>query len=539
MDSFTDVIADWGATEFATVSAALGMGALLGRSAFRSLFGPADFYKAAPAGELEKVARSWRVLTKKQNPPMSDIPELVKEIRQSYDTGISRPICKRLEQLRALKKMFVENESRIIDALKADLGRPTFEGMLYDYLMPVKEVEHMIAHLKEYTAPEPQPFNIMSFPSKQYTLKQPYGVSLIIGTWNYPILLTMVPLIGAIAAGNCVVMKPCVVSKTCALLVQELIPKYMDPRVVTVLGADYDRDSACTQALLQERFDIIFFTGSPSVGRVIMEGAAKHLTPCILELGGKNPVFVDKDADINLAAKRTVWGAMLNAGQQCIRPDFVLCHKDVMDKFNAAAAKWVKEFYGENPKDGGNIGRVVGDKQMLRLIDVLANHGGKVICGGGYVKEERYIAPTVLCVSRDSPAMAEETFGPILLVTPVDSMDEAIQYVNARPKPLSLYIFSSSTDTQNKIVYNTSSGGVTVNATLFHAGHPSLPFGGVGASGMGNYHGQATFDTFAHRKPVLIKPKWHDLGLLSDPMFLYPPWNSFKVSALKSLMRFV
>jgi len=316
----------------------------------------------------------------------------------------------------------------------------------------------------------------------------------------------------------------------------------MDPAIISVVGTAMTGDRDTTAALLKHRFDHVFFTGSPSVGKVIMEGAARNLTPVTLELGGKNPVFVDKDADLNLAAKRCIWGRNMNAGQQCISPDYVLCHKAVVDEFGKKCAHWVKELYAPNnssPKDNGNLGRIVGDKQMKRLSDLLRDHKGEILYGGKSDIKERYIEPSVIKVSLDSPAMEEETFGPILWIVEVNSMDEAIQYVNSRDKPLSMYIFAKDTHTQEKIIYNTSAGGVTVNATLFHVAHPDLPFGGIGASGTGRYHGKETFNTFTHEKPVLRKNSIPDGGLLSDPMFIYPPWNDTKIKILRLLAKII
>jgi aldehyde dehydrogenase (NAD+) len=353
-------------------------------------------------------------------------------------------------------------------------------------------------------------------------------------------MLTMVPLVGAIAAGNCVVLKPSNISPHSARLLGKLLPRYVDPRVLAVVGPSCEGDRTMTSALLKHKWDYVFFTGSPSIGKIVMQEAAKFLTPVTLELGGKNPVIVCEDADLDLAAKRCVWGRMMNAGQQCISPDYVLCEKAAVDKFLERSKYWVKELYGQNPKENGNFGRIVGQRQMERLIGLMDTHGGEVICGGKYEKDCCYIEPSVMKLDFNSSLMKEETFGPILIVVPVDSYKDAIKYINSKPKPLSLYLFTSNTETQEKIIYNTSSGGITVNATLFHVAHPGMPFGGVGDSGCGAYHGRFTFETFSHRKPVLKKCVWKfDGGLLSDPFFVYPPWNENKEKIVKFLMKFV
>jgi aldehyde dehydrogenase (NAD+) len=484
---------------------------------------------------------NWKVLTKKEEPLLEDIPQLHKELRESFSSGFSLPIEFRLKQLKAIKKMFEENENELKEALKKDLGRPSFEATYYDILLPLGELDNLIHNLHNYTKPESTSFSLLTFPSVNKIYKEPYGLVLVLGTWNYPIMLTMVPVVGAIAAGNCVVLKPSNISPNSARLLGKLLPRYVDSRVLSVVGPSCEGDRTMTGALLKLKWDYIFFTGSPSIGKIVMQEAANFLTPVTLELGGKNPVIVCNDADIDLAAKRCVWGRMMNAGQQCIAPDFVLIEKNVVDKFLERSKHWVKELYGENPKENGNFGRIVGQKQMERIIGLLKTHGGEVVCGGSYQKDCCYIEPTVVKVdSYSSSIMQEETFGPILIVKPIDSVSEAISFINSKPKPLSMYIFSSNVETQEKIIYNTSAGGVTVNATLFHVAHPGMPFGGIGESGTGTYHGKHTFDTFSHRKPVLKKSVWKfDGGLLSDPFFVYPPWNETKEKIVKLLMKFV
>jgi len=470
------------------------------------------------------------------NLALEDIPTLHEEMQLSFQSGVSLPYKKRLEQLKQMKKMISENEEAICNALKEDLNRPRFESVIYDSLIPLGEITEAIKHLKSWMAPEKKGFNLLAFPSSQWLQKEPVGTVLVIGSWNYPFMLSFVPVMGAIAAGNTVVLKPCNVSSACARLQAELVEKYMDPRIVSVVGPAIKGDRHTTAALLQHKFDTIFFTGSPDVGKVVARGAAEHLTPCILELGGKNPVFVDKSANVSLAAKRTIWGRNMNAGQQCISPDFVMVHKDVIDDFCKACKSWLNEFYAnKDPKESKDFGRIVGDSQVQRIKKMLKGHRGKVIAGGEVDEETRYIAPTVVKVSLKSPALEDETFGPILWVVPVDDMEEAIRYQQTKPKPLTMYIFSSNESVTQRIVQNTSAGGVTVNGCLFHCGHPELPFGGVGNSGMGGYHGQASFDCFTHKKPVMDKKVWKDGGLLSDPFVLYAPWNDFKLAALRNL----
>jgi len=478
------------------------------------------------------LTKSFKVIDKKEY-DLNDIPALVSDMRNCYNSGYTRPIAKRLEQLNQLRKMIAENEDRIIQSVQKDMRKPTIEAMIYEVSLVQVEVEHAIHNLEKWTAPKPVGFNIFSMPSNQYLQPEPYGLALIIGTWNFPFQLELSPAIAAIAAGNAVIIKPCTTSGNAARTATELLRKYMDPKCVQVVGASFKGDRECTAKLLEEHFDVIFFTGSPAVGRVILEGAAKHLTPCVLELGGKNPVYVDKDVDIDLAAKRIVWGRMINCGQQCIAPDFVLCHHDSLEKFAKRCAHYCKELYTEQYQD--NMAAIVGDKQMSRIIKLLETHGGKLIAGGKYNKATRFIEPTVIQCQENSSLMGEEIFGPILALVEVPNVKTAIRMINDRPKPLALYIFSTNEQVIQTVINNTSSGGVTVNATLYHVGHPGLPFGGVGNSGMGRYHGKYGFEAFSHEKPVLFKHKWFDFGLLSDPFFVYPPWNNVKKRLFRSL----
>ncbi|KNC56056.1 aldehyde dehydrogenase [Thecamonas trahens ATCC 50062] len=461
---------------------------------------------------------------------LEHVDGLVEEMRAVFLTGLTRPLTKRREQLRALRQLVVENEAEMLGALAADLGRPKFEGLFYDVLGVVHEIDHLLGHLDEYAAAECKGINLLSFPASSYIVKEPFGTALVIGTWNFPFQLALVPMAGAIAAGNNVVLKPCNVAPATAALLERLLATYMDPRVVSVIGPAMKGDRTTTAALLEHKWDKIFFTGSPTVGKVVARAAAEHLTPVTLELGGKNPVFVDASADIALAAKRTVWGRGMNAGQQCISPDYVLAHESVARAMAEVMGQWMGQFYASE----ADVGRIVGDSQMRRIVNMLEESGGEVIHGGHYDLKSRYFEPTVVMVPMDSPALDDETFGPILWVVSVPSMDAAIHHVNSRPKPLSLYVFANDQDVAQRIVTNTSAGGCTINATLFHCTHPELPFGGVGESGSGAYHGKATFDTFTHEKPVLRKM----FGFF-DPFFLYPPWTDFKVTVLRFLAKLV
>ena len=482
---------------------------------------------------VREMRHEPRVMGVVPEPTLDDIPDLVADLKEAYATGMTRPLSARKAALTGLRNMVTENEAAFVAALHADLGRPEFEALYYDVLLPLSEIDHLLAHVDEWAAPHRVGPSIVTFPSSDLVYKEPYGTVLVIGTWNYPFMLSLVPAAAAIAAGNNVLLKPCNVSSACANLMAQLIPQYVDPAFLSVVGTAMKGDRSTTAELLTHRFDYIFFTGSPSVGRVIMRGAAEFLTPVTLELGGKNPVFVDASADIVKAAKSLVWSRNFNAGQQCISPDTVFVHHDVIDQFEDACKQWIATFY----TDDSQYGRIVGDKQMDRIAHMLQDSGGRIIEGGIIDRDERHFSPTVVRIGLDSSAMQDETFGPILWITPVPSMDAAIDFVNTMPKPLAMYIFAQDQDVAQQIVANTSAGGVTINGTLFHVGHPNLPFGGVGDSGMGAYHGKASFDLFTHQKPVLRKLWLPDFGALSDPFFLYPPFSSLKISLLRLIAK--
>jgi aldehyde dehydrogenase (NAD+) len=362
-------------------------------------------------------------------------------------------------------------------------------------------------------------------PAKSRIYKDPLGVVLVIAPWNYPFQLAMAPVVGAIAAGNAVVLKPSEVAPATSRLMAELLPRYTDSQAVKVVEGAV----AETTRLLEERFDHIFYTGNGTVGRVVMAAAAKHLTPVTLELGGKSPTIIDDDVDLELAIRRIVWGKFYNAGQTCVAPDYILCHERVRPRALELLKRTIEEFYGTDPKKSADYGRIVNERHHARLMTLMDS--GRVVVGGDADASDRYIAPTVLAdVSPDSPVMADEIFGPILPVLSVQDVDEAIRFVNARPKPLALYVFTKREQTRDAVLERTSSGGASVNHVWLHLANHDLPFGGVGPSGMGAYHGKATFDTFVHKKSVLEKTT------AMDPPVLYPPYTAQKRKILKRLL---
>ena len=352
------------------------------------------------------------------------------------------------------------------------------------------------------------------------------GVVLIISPWNYPINLTLIPLIGALASGNCVVIKPSEIAPATSRLLRTELSKYIDNDSLAIIEGGV----AETNALLSEKFDHIFYTGNGNVGRIVMTAAAKNLTPVTLELGGKSPCIVDQYTNLDVAARRIVWGKFSNAGQTCIAPDYILAHESIENELLEKMKNTIYAFYGENPKTSIDYGRIINTNHYQRLMKLLAG-SGDIYIGGIGDEKERYIAPTILRnVPTDAPVMAEEIFGPILPVLKIKNIDQAIAFINARPKPLSLYLFSSDREIRKRVIANTSSGSVCINFPMLQMTVPALPFGGVGASGIGAYHGKATFETFTHYKSVLIKPTWVDLSIL------YPPYTAKYARLIRWLM---
>jgi aldehyde dehydrogenase (NAD+) len=455
----------------------------------------------------------------------SQIPELIANLRGTFETGRTRPIEWRRAQLRRLKAMLEEREGDLLDALAADLGKPRLEGWASDIAIVINEIEHTLRHLAGWMKPEKVWTPLAQRPGRASIHREPLGVVLVIAPWNYPVQLLLSPMVGALAAGNCVVGKPSEVAAHTSAVLARIVPEYLDPDCVAIVEGGVSE----TQALLAERFDHIFYTGNGRVGQVVMEAAAKHLTPVTLELGGKSPTIVDDDANLDVAARRIAFGKFLNAGQTCIAPDYVLVararEKELVERIGRA----VSDFYGPDPAQSPDYARIVNDAHFRRLEALLA--GGTPAVGGETRAAERYIAPTVLRdVAPDSPVMADEIFGPILPVLPVADADEAIRFVNERARPLALYVFSESHAVQERVLAETTSGGACVNATVMHVAVPELPFGGVGPSGMGSYHGKASFDVFGHRKSVLSKPT------RLDPKIGYPPYTKAKERIIRRFL---
>ncbi len=419
-------------------------------------------------------------------------------LRQFFATQQTQSLTYRIEQLQKLKNAIRSHESAILTALESDLGKPVLEAYLAEFRASLSDVDYALKNIKSWVKPKRVSTSLMQFPAKATIQPEPLGVVLIISPWNYPFSLMMQPLIGAIAAGNCVVLKPSEIALETSKLIHKLIANTFSPEYITVIEGGVD----ISQALLAEKFDHIFFTGGTEIGRQVMQAAAHHLTPVTLELGGKSPCIVEDDVNLKETAKRIVWGKFLNAGQTCIAPDYLFVKRSIKQALIQALQETITDYYGENPAESPDYARIVSDRHLNRLTTFLQE--GTIMTGGDYDAENRYFAPTLMIdVPLDAPAMQEEIFGPILPILAYDNLNEAIAFINQRPKPLALYLFSNDTAKQEQILMATSSGGVCFNDTIMQVGVTDLPFGGVGQSGIGAYHGKTTFETFSHQKSVL------------------------------------
>jgi aldehyde dehydrogenase (NAD+) len=451
------------------------------------------------------------------------IADIICKQREFFQTGETKNIDFRIAQLKTLKQAIIEHTEVIIEALQADLKKPEFEAYATEILV-YKEIDSAIKDIKNWTKPKKAPVSLDFFPASARIYPEPLGVVLIIAPWNYPLQLIISPLVGAIAAGNCAILKPSELAPHTSRVLAQIMSKTFDPAYIAVLEGGVET----SQQLLAEKFDHIFFTGGTAVGKIVMEAAAKHLTPVTLELGGKSPCIVDSDINLEQTARRITWGKFLNAGQTCIAPDYLLVDKKIKANLLAAILKCLKEFYGDNPATSLDYARIIHQKHFDRLVNFLKD--GKIIVGGESNSSDSYIAPTVIDkVSLTDAVMQEEIFGPILPVIEYTDIGEAIALINSRPKPLALYLFSQNKNLQKQVCQQTSSGGVCINHTVIQVAVSTLPFGGVGESGIGNYHGKASFDTFSHYKSVLYKP------FLIDVKWLYPPYKG-KLSLLKRIL---
>ena len=450
------------------------------------------------------------------------IASFLSKQREYFATGTTKSLDFRLQQLKKLKSAIASRQDEILGALKEDLGKPTFEGCFE--LAVLQDISHAIKNLPKWVKPLSIKTGIQMFPSRAKIYPEALGVVLIIGPWNYPFSLMISPLIGAIAAGNCAMLKPSEIAPHTSAVLSKLIRDTFPPEYICIQEGGVD----VAQELLSLKFDHIFFTGGTKIGQIVMEAAAKNLTPVTLELGGKSPCIVDQDINLTEAAKRITWGKFINAGQTCIAPDYILVDSAIKADLIKEIKLYLEKFFGDNPAESKDYARIINQKQFERLHSLLTD--GKIIVGGESNPEEKYIAPTVLDdVSLDLPVMAEEIFGPILPILEYQTLDEAIALVNSKPKPLALYFFSNDKQKQERLLRETSSGGLSFNETIMHVGISDLPFGGVGDSGIGAYHGKASFDTFSHQKSVLYRPFWGDLN------WRYAPYTEKTIKIFKQM----
>ncbi|GAA1708507.1 aldehyde dehydrogenase family protein [Isoptericola hypogeus] len=451
------------------------------------------------------------------------IAAVVHTARDRFDSGATRLLSWRRAQLEALQRLLRENGPAIEAALWRDLRKNATEARLAETGVVLAEIAHTLRHLRRFTRPRRQRLPLSLQPATGRLVREPLGVALVIAPWNYPVQLLLAPLVGALAAGNAVVLKPSELTPTVSAVVAGLVPQYLDARAVQVVEGGVEESTE----LLRQRFDHIFYTGNGAVAKVVARAAAEHLTPVTLELGGKSPAWFDDDARLDQVARRLAWGKFLNAGQTCVAPDYVLTTPDRVDALTAALQRAITDLYGTDPARSDDYGRIVNDRHFTRLIGLL--DGARIAVGGQRHAADRYIAPTVVhapdpFASTDEPAyLREEIFGPILSIVPVADVDAAIGYVTARAKPLALYVFTGTASTREAFVARTSSGGVGLDAPMLQAGIADLPFGGVGASGMGAYHGQYSVDTFSHIKSVVRKPH-----MLDTLRFAQPPFTAAK-----------
>lgn len=442
-----------------------------------------------------------------------DIPATVRRLRETFASGRTRSVEWRKQQLHALERLMTENEGAIADALAKDLDRKPFEAWLADIASTAGEAASAAKSVGKWTKRRYRMLEFSQLPGRGWVEYEPYGTVLIIGAWNFPFALTLGPAVGAIAAGNTIVLKPSEIAPASSALMAELVPRYLDNDAITVI----EGDGAVSQELIEQGFDYLLFTGGTEIGRKVYQSAAAHLTPVTLELGGKSPVIVSADADVEVAAKRIAWTKLINSGQICIAPDYVLAEAPIRDQLVDKLREAVAEFEAGNP--GGK--RIVNERHFDRLTSALAATKGTVAVGGGSDAATIRIQPTVV-VDPDpaEPLMTDEIFGPILPVVTVGSLDEAITFVNSRPKPLAAYLFTKTKAVRERVIKEVAAGGMVINHLLFHFATHKLPFGGVGPSGMGAYHGKFGFEQFSHKKSVMTKPTRPDVGA-----FIYPPYT--------------
>jgi len=456
---------------------------------------------------------------------MYDFSKVIESQRDFFNSNTTKNIKFRKEQLSRFLKVLKENEELMYEAIYADFRKSAYETYETELAILYAEIKHSIKKVKSWSSPKWVAANIANLPGSSYIMPEPLGNTLVIGAWNYPFLLSMQPVVSAIAAGNTVIMKPSELAMNTSRVMAKMINENFDTHFFHVIEGGVEE----TTALLKEKFDKIFYTGSPNVGKIIMRAASDHLTPVTLELGGKSPAIITKGANLKMAAVRIVWGKFVNGGQTCVAPDYLMVEKGIKEELIEEIKKRIKKIFGDNPQESEALVRIINPRHFNRLTALLDEN--KIIFGGNRDEEDLYIAPTLMSnVTWDDAVMKEEIFGPIMPVLEFEHLDDAIGQIKAQPKPLALYLFTGSKKVEKKVFREISFGGGALNDTIMHLANPNLPFGGVGNSGMGNYHGKFGFDTFSHKKSILKKATWF------EPFVKYPPFTEFKLNLLKKLL---
>lgn len=454
-----------------------------------------------------------------------DTDKILKEHRAFFERGQTHNVNFRIEQLKNLKCALKEHESSFMYALQKDLGKSQHESYLTEIGIVYHNINFVIKRLKKWAKPKRTKTPLYALPSKSYIISEPYGTVLIISPFNYPVQLALEPLIGAISGGNCVVLKPSENTPNVTKVLSEMIGKTFDKDYIRVIKGDRN----ITGQLINAPFDYLFFTGSVPVGKIIMEAAAKNLVPVTLELGGKSPAIVEITADIALAARKIAWGRCINVGQTCIAPDYILVDKRKKQEFIDRLKITLAEFYGESIQQSRDYGRIVNEKQFDRLADIIVKEEESIIHGGNLDRHDLFISPTIIDADWNSPSMEDELFGPIFPILTYDNLDEALREVCKRPKPLALYLFTKDKGIVKQITERVPFGGGCINDTIMHVTNPYLPFGGVGNSGIGSYHGKYSFDLFTHKKSVMK-------NMLFEMKLAYPPYGN-KIKLIKKFLK--
>ena len=450
---------------------------------------------------------------------------ILEKQRKFFTSEETKSYTFRVKMLKKLREAILGFEEEIFEALETDLKKSKFDAYTTEIGHCLAEIIFAVKNLKKWMTPQKVGGSKLFPLSKGFIVSEPLGISLIVSPWNYPFALTILPLIASIAAGNCTVLKPSEISKNTEKVILEMITKYFDEKFISMICGGVE----ISQKLLKEKFDYIFFTGGEKVGKIVMKAAAENLTPITLELGGKSPCIVDENCDLQKATRRITWGKFLNAGQTCVAPDYLLVQKNVKGKLITEIKKYILEFYGESPQESKDFGKIINENHFDRLSELLKE--GEVIFGGKTNREKLYISPTLIKkIPENARIMNEEIFGPILPILEFSQASEAINFINRKPKPLALYIFSRDKRFRHRVISETSSGGVCINDTIVHLTASNLPFGGVGNSGFGKYHGKAGFDTFSHQKSVFRQT------LLFDMPKRFPPTNDMNLKILRKIL---